>query len=63
MGRDRSKGKHGGRGGGVGKMYVENMDEVAIREDKINDARDSRIKRRGEDNEDESDSEVVHYFI
>ncbi len=32
MGRDRGKGKRGGRGGGGGKMYIANIDELMLRE-------------------------------
>ena len=51
MGKDK-KGK-GSRGGG-GKMYIENVDEMAIRDTRFKDIQDERAKRRA-DAEDEGD--------
>ena len=43
MGRDSGKGKAGGRGKGK-KMFIENMDELTIREREITEQRDARAK-------------------
>jgi hypothetical protein len=66
MGRDTSKGKGkggGGRGGGQ-RMFIANVEELAIRDREVAEHLDARSKRRagsdeesGDDN-DSSDDEV-----
>lgn len=43
MGRDSGKGKGGGRGKGR-KMFIENMDELTIREKEVSEQRDARAR-------------------
>lgn len=43
MGRDGGKGKGGGRGKGR-KMFIENMDELAIRDRELNEQREARAR-------------------
>mmetsp|Transcript_9564 Transcript_9564/g.10285 ORF Transcript_9564/g.10285 Transcript_9564/m.10285 type:complete len:297 (+) Transcript_9564:42-932(+) len=55
MGRDGKKGKgRGGRGGGGGRgsesrMFIENEDELEIRQRVVSEQREARAKRRGEE--------------
>lgn len=62
MGRDKGKGKGGGRGGrGGGKLFVENPEEMAIREQQVLEGRAARDRRRAE--EDEEDAEVMLFIF
>lgn len=54
MGRDGSRNKKGGRGSGK-KSYIANVEELAIRNQSINDYQQERARRRGEDDEDEEE--------
>jgi len=54
MGRDRGKGKMGGRGGGGGKIFIANEDELRIQDALQQNAREARKARR-QDDEDEED--------
>jgi hypothetical protein len=50
MGRDRDRGKGGGRGGrGGGKMFIANEDEMALREAEVRDMRQAQKARRAEE--------------
>jgi hypothetical protein len=52
MGRDRKKGKGGGRGAGGGhRMFIDNVEELQKREAQLQEHRDARLKRRGEEGE------------
>jgi len=35
MGRDRGKGKRGGRGGGGKKMFIANVEELQLRDNQV----------------------------
>jgi len=56
MGRDRGRGKGGGRGSGK-KMFIANVEELALREQVVNEREENRIRRRGEEDEDVSGEE------
>ena len=58
MGRDKGRGR-GGRGGGK-KMFIANMEELAIRDREVSEIKEARAKRRAEDDEDGSD---IHSFV
>ena len=74
MGRDKGKGKGGGRGGGR-KLFIANVEELAIRDREVNELQDARIKRRagsdeesGDDNKKDEDDDhevrdVKHGFL
>lgn len=42
MGRERGKGKRGGRGGGR-KLFVANVEELQMREEQVNEAARARL--------------------
>lgn len=52
MGRDGSRNKKGGRGSGK-KSYIANVEELAIRNQSINDYQQERARRRGDEDEEE----------
>jgi hypothetical protein len=57
QGRDgsRSKGRGGGRGGGK-KMFIQNVEELQMRDLQVGESRDARLKRRA-GSDDEGDKE------
>src|SRR4051794_15548980 len=70
MGRDRGKGKAGGRGGGGKKMFIANEDELALRNREVSEHQEARNRRRaGSDDEgvakkgenEGDDDEEVHF--
>ncbi len=79
MGRDGKKGKgRGGRGGGGGRgsesrMFIENEDELEIRQRVVSEQREARAKRRGEEivkdadgaeeEEGENEQEVLSFYV
>lgn len=63
MGRDKGRGKGGGGGRGNGRrMFVENVEEMAIRDSQLEQDKKARALRREEEGDDEGEgaAEVGH---
>jgi hypothetical protein len=60
MGRDKGKGRGsaGGRGGGK-KMFIENVEEMAIRDNQVDNDKKERALRRADEDDENEDEEVV----